>query len=67
MSISEMRPRLTLFLKVFGAIFLVLGLMVIYYNNTSPEIGNPDRTFFNGLGLAQTILGILILLIKVRE
>ena len=67
MGFSKAGPRMTTFIRVFGLILFILGLIIIYYNITSPMILDPDKTFFNSLGIAQIILGLFILTMKVKE
>jgi len=66
MGFSRAGPRITTFIRVFGLILFILGLILLYHNNISPEILDPDKTFFNSLGIAQIILGLFILAIKVK-
>ena len=64
---SRKISKLEQFVKLFGLIFIVLGVMTMYFTYTSPELSNPEVTLFNGIGLALIIIGITIAIVKVKE
>ncbi len=64
---SRKISKLEQFVKLFGLIFIVLGVMTMYFTYTSPELSNSEGTLFNGIGLALIIIGLTIAIVKVKK
>ncbi|MFQ5711294.1 MAG: hypothetical protein ACE5GD_05880 [Candidatus Geothermarchaeales archaeon] len=59
--------KLEQLLKLLGIIFLALGVMVVYNSLNSPQVVDPHKTFFSVVGVAQILIGLFIIGVKVRE
>ncbi|NIN52814.1 MAG: hypothetical protein GTN80_06970 [Nitrososphaeria archaeon] len=59
--------RLEQLLKLLGFLLLFMGVIFLYQNLSSPTVLDPHRTFFSVVGIAQILIGLFIVGVKVRE
>ena len=50
-------------ISLFGFILLVLGLILIYFSNTT-EVGTVDPRLFIPIGIAVSIIGVYMIVAK---